>query len=912
MFFLFSSLYNLFRTHELLLVVMLISCSVKTYFLSLLIPRGLQYKQFHKPWLFLLGVLIGSMFGDIAWMIKIVQNNFFSHEAYYSTVTFFIRIAWGFLILQYQSLSLFIESLTKKNFTLKTRHKVLLVISGAFSLYFFYIAFFSSGLTNEHERELAKALSSNVPLEIKVMRFISYYLLPLVVAPGLYFTFKRMRNPELPQILRKQLFVFIQFLICPYLIVEFIQAINFAFKEMEVYMLPIVNISTLLLIYAIYYCMQRVMGLRFLNFNSHVQSDTKLGFIDDFKNVLEQLSYATSPQELNHITQTFFKDAFSIPPRKSMLYVRKLNGNKQTHKQPTLSSTETTVENFINSYPDIVDHSINKHKVLIHDELAFSNFYEEEKQHTLLLSFLEEIKADVFLPIYEREKIIAYIVIDRHARANEFYTHIERDELVVFARYLGNIVNVLQNRSLNALIHQEKELKEELHSSRQEINQYKESIRSFLRNSQTKEIGVIFYKNRRFVFGNQTAKEIIKININTQEGHPLTKSLKQVARKVEEYKSPQTCFAHDHKGRKLVLSGVPNLEQNNVIITVYYPEISDIITKQINLLKDPTLWDYLLYLETTKSGLLINQLIPGSGEAMLNFKIDLLKTALSKKAILLHIPEDDITTTVELIHHISSRQTLHTLELKEPEKNFESAIELFGINTIFSDSNITQPLLERLDGTGTLFIKNIEFLHVETQKYLSKFIHYGIYRAFKSDQKFSSNIRIICSSQKNLTALVQESVFSKSLFEELQEMTLTMPPLSSLSEQELCDLADAFTKQAVKTETFDSLLSLSDKEKEKLVIKRPESLKALKNKVQQILVEKSKKSNIFNETQFDPAYEITDPELTEAARLGKHALRDPQIMIMLWNKFKSQNKIATFLGVNRSSVNRRCKKYNLL
>ncbi|MDR3550270.1 MAG: hypothetical protein P4L31_02570 [Candidatus Babeliales bacterium] len=58
--------------------------------------------------------------------------------------------------------------------------------------------------------------------------------------------------------------------------------------------------------------------------------------------------------------------------------------------------------------------------------------------------------------------------------------------------------------------------------------------------------------------------------------------------------------------------------------------------------------------------------------------------------------------------------------------------------------------------------------------------------------------------------------------------------------------------------------------------------------------------------------EITDPQLIAASRLGKHALRDPQIMGLLWSKFNNQNKIATFLGVNRSSVNRRCKEYNLL
>ena len=80
---------------------------------------------------------------------------------------------------------------------------------------------------------------------------------------------------------------------------------------------------------------------------------------------------------------------------------------------------------------------------------------------------------------------------------------------------------------------------------------------------------------------------------------------------------------------------------------------------------------------------------------------------------------------------------------------------------------------------------------------------------------------------------------------------------------------------------------------------------------QQLLVLKSKKNDISHDTQFDPAYQVSDPELIEAARLGKHALKDRKTMINLWHKFKSQNKIATFLGVNRSSVNRRCKEYNL-
>ena len=63
---------------------------------------------------------------------------------------------------------------------------------------------------------------------------------------------------------------------------------------------------------------------------------------------------------------------------------------------------------------------------------------------------------------------------------------------------------------------------------------------------------------------------------------------------------------------------------------------------------------------------------------------------------------------------------------------------------------------------------------------------------------------------------------------------------------------------------------------------------------------------------FDPTLEINDPELIKAAQLGKDCLKDSKIMAMLWNKFKNQNKIASFVGVNRSSINRRCKEYNLV
>ncbi|HJZ24194.1 MAG TPA: sigma 54-interacting transcriptional regulator, partial [Candidatus Babeliales bacterium] len=740
-----------------------------------------------------------------------------------------------------------------------------------------------------------------------------YAIFPLALS-SLFYAVRASKKTVLPRILKKQLKLFLQYVFIPYWLLDVLQVVMpFVFSStwgIESY--TFFSISTILLTVAIYLCARKIIGLRFLNLHNDVQSPARVIFMHDFKHILEQLSYVTNAHELRHITQGFFKELFNIPLGKTILHVRKLqtHGNLCFNEHDNLDSS--LIESFIGAQDEPVSHFIKQSKLLIYDEIAFSNFYEETPERNAVLSFLEEINADIFLPIYEKNNLIAYIIIDRHARFNNFYSHIEQDEMLIFGRYLGNIINLLQNKSLSSLAQQTKDLQEELYRKHQEINQYKESIRSFLRTNKQEHIGIIFYKNRKFIFGNQAAKELVTINVNAQSGHPFTKKIKNLAQLVETYKAPQTVFANDSQGNQLILSGVQHLDSNHVIILIYYPEVSDVLKKQVSLLQDPSEWDYLLYLETTQSGKLINQLIPGSGHVLLKFKIELLKLALSKKAILLDLPDEDLTSAAEILHHISLREKIHVLALNGPVKGFDIAIKLFGMNPIFGlNKNNEKPLLSTLDGVGTLFIKNIHLLDLESQEYLADFIHHGLYRIFKSDQKVSSNVRIICSSNQNLHNLVQEGKFSKSLFAELKHTTVVMPCLLTLPDEELLDLAQGFSEQAIKTQTFEHLLALSEQDKNKLTSNRPSSLNELKNKVQQILIKKSKQNDVYQETTFNPAYQVTDPELAGAARLGKQALKDEKIMIMLWNKFKSQNKIATFLGVNRSSINRRCKKYSL-
>jgi len=899
---------SFFGSFQLVFAATCTSFLLKACFLFLLGRRVVILGSIERPIYFLFVILISNMFSDLAWILKCIQVLFVPQLGYKYTL-FATRVAWIFFIIQYQTLALFLEHLVDHQYKINIRQKVFILVSFILSAAFIFIAVYNFDCIDRNSR------LSWEPLLQTVSAF--YVLLPLIL-PSLWIAIQRVRIYGLPLILRKQLAALIQGLIIPLLVADFIQMQPLKIRSLEIlaHSYAAVSCTTILLTLAIYFCARRIFGLRFLNLKGHVQQPMNLTFIDDFKVVLERLGNVTNFRELGHITQSFFKETFNIPSSKTRFYLRRIDSQDMRLNNGVITEDNTTtlVETFLATHASSIEGIIKEERIFIYDEIDFTHFYDECEKSTIILAFLRAINADIFLPIYENDKLLAYIIVERHARVGHFYSNVERDEFIVFVSYLGNIINLLSTKNLDSLVEQEQNLRRELFHKHQEINQYKESVRSFLRKNNSRNIGILFYKNRQFRYGNQAAKELVAVNVNTQQGHPLVQALRKVAQQVESFRSSQSIIAKDVHGNSLVISGVPHLEQNTVIITVSYPDISDMLKHQLDILKNPTEWDYLLYLQTTQSGRLINQLIPGAGPVLLNFKIELLKIALSKQAIVLEMEENDLQPTVEILHHISMRDTLHTVNLQGPVHNFDVAVTLFGINPIFGlhASQYQQPLLERLDMVGTLFIKNIHFLDMETQEYLAYYIRYGSYKIFKSDQKVVSDVRIICSTNQNLSLLVQAGKFSKALFQELRATTVSMPSLLTLPEDELHSLAEGFTQQALLSDDLQHILALTEKEKNVLVNKRPASLQELKIRVQSLLVKKSKKDNIYQDIEFNPAYDITDPDLIEAARLGKQALKDARIMTLLWNKFQNQNKISHFLGVNRSSVNRRCKEYKLI
>ncbi|MCK5632959.1 sigma 54-interacting transcriptional regulator [bacterium] len=902
------SIWDLLGSYPFLFTVMTFSFTVKLYFVVNLFIHIRKNANLYirRSCLLLILVLLCAMMANSAWMLKILRRTIFP-GLNYEICLLWIHISWVFTIVQYHSLALFIESLVEKNKLFCMRQKILISITGTFFLTLLLFSILSYAFSYNFKK-LETILIANI---------VQYCTFP-VLSLSLLLTIRKLRSTKLPRLLRIQARVFIVSMILPFL---FFEATNiYPFSLLREYFEnanAFAGFATLILLYAIFYCANKIIGLRFLNLKTHVNTGHGFHFINNFRHVLDQFSNITNPQELGHITKTFFKQAFAIPTNKTHLYIRKKPSTSEITKKQ--HEHEKIIDTFLKNHKkeNALCKVLKPNTVFLTDELIFNKFYSTEKKTDLALTFLKQLNADIFIPIVESDDLIGYIIIDRFARETnkenneEFYTETECDYMLVFSDYLKNILILLHDRNFDTLLHHEKTLEEQIYFKHQEINQYKESIRSFLHTSYEKEIGIIFYKNRHFTFGNRSAQELIKIDLNTQSGHPITKKIKALAKQVLDYKTSKVELLHLYNDKKLVICGIPNIEQKNVIITVYLPEISDLLRKKIELLHDPSDWSFLLSLETTKTGNTINQLIPGQGENLLNFKINLLKSALGKNAILLDVPEGDLTSIVDLLHHTGFHENLHKIHLDKPSKDNSIAIHLFGTHKLLKYNNNEKPILEKLHN-GTLFIQNIHFLDLETQEHLSELINHGIYRKLKSDHKIPSSIRIICSTNKNLYDAVQEGTFSKTLFNKLNKNLLKLKSLTSFASDELEELIQELTKRAIKKDAFGNLLGLTAREKQKLLNTHPASLQELKIKIKHRLVEKSKKNQLEQEEElFDPSYTISDPDLIEASQLGKHALRDPKIMELLWRKFKNQNKIAVFLGVNRSSVNRRCKKYGL-
>lgn len=886
--------------HFLIFLILITICGKAR--LTFLLLKNLKRQTQHDPYIFLLPLAVAcNLFIDIVNLVRFLRTNAPSLNIQIEYSLLLVRLSWIAYLMQYFCLGTFMERFVNKTNSHKMWHRINFIICLIFSIFFIYFA-----ITEFHTIAF-----ENRAQELQILGIATTLLYPSILC-NLLMSLYQVNKSNLPKFLGKQIKIFIVAFILPYLIFELIQfnpiwlLIQKVLPQNEL----VVSIyESLIFGVVMYLCMHYLFSLRFLNIQKKHSNTNNHGALENFNKTLIQLTQVRDKNELANQTKLFFREDFKIALGRTSLHLRDTRLNEIKNIQILTISTRT--EKLLSDLSNIQD-SLNyliKRQIIIQDELEFDLFYEHREIDSLILKYLHDVHAEIFIPIINEHSIIGFIIIEEDAQSNHIYNDSEKDRIKAFATFLTTTLNLLESKDISALRQREKLLHDELYQKHREIAQYKESIYSFVKKNAKRPLALIQYKNRTFSHLNLYAQQIIPFNINIQQGHLVSKELKKLCRQALEFRSEQIIKINIQNNEAYLATAIPNYEGNSVLIILYPPELSDILVEQLNTTINPTNLDYQLYLETTNSGKLINQLLPGNSENILKFKIALLKTALNKKATLLQVPHEDISDTVELIHTISMREQLHVLKLQPNYNPEELYIKLFGINQLIEPNN-EPSLFEKLN-KGTLFIEHIHLLDLISQEMIAIYLEEGFYKKFKSSQNELSDVRIICSSSQNLHELLHQGKFNSKLLNYLNQEVLTFPSLLALEQNELEILTKDLAKNSFKNKETNIPIELTEKETHKIISKKPVSIAELKYSINQLILHKNTPI-ITKEVHYDNSISVYDTKLAEASRLGKHALKDPFIMGYLWNKFKNQNKIATFLGVNRSSVNRRCKEFNLM
>jgi transcriptional regulator with PAS, ATPase and Fis domain len=837
--------------------------------------------------------LITYILSDVSWICVLYENSFSK---------FILRLAWFSQPLEYYSLSLFLHSMINPSYTLSKNKKIILY---GCTIFFIVNVSMLTLLGYLNTRESVSPLVSFITLFLKQNMLLINFSIKIMSIAVLVKNMIQVKNNisdnhQISYILKRQILYFFM-LLSVYIIPEIAFRLSnlFLVYDCLLFAIPAAGLCT----FSLMFCARRIYQLRFLNLMPLVQIQKRIDNSLELAKAKQALCEINNFIEIPIVTAQFFENNYAIA-RERVVFISRLLG----HENVVDPALVQTIEQFIHDEEAVVAEFFKEDAVLAYEELAFTHFYEHSTGISKLLTFLRALNTALFMPLKQGSRLLGFIIILKNQTKKELFSQSVQTQMGLFCTYVTYTMTRLEQYQYQNVLIDKEHLTVEVQKIYQKIAKYQESFMQLLKNDGVKKQGIILFKNTVFTFINNAAEELLQINPNAHQGHPLTKALKEIVRRVSVYGNSYALVEKNILGEDICCYGFP-YKKEEVIILVTFADVMQTL-KFENSLK-PSDLDYFIFLHTTQAGALVQQKIPTDAPHLQQFKIQFLKVVLSKKSILLDVHEDDIQSFVGLICAITLKKLLHTIDLSCQPNSDMICMSLFGVQRFDNtEKNIEHGLLWRMDQQGILFIKNIHFLDVKTQDLLAQFIKTGSFNLYKSEQRIFSNVMIVCTSTEDLKDLTQKGLFSKQLFEQLEDSSIIFPSLVSLPFEQLESLAKGLQKQAITVAEYHHLFGFSSQERENLDQNRPCSLSDLEQRISSFIKQRMKHMPIAEETSlYGPEKNFADPVLVEAVRLGKQALKDRKIMRALWDKLKSQSKIAQLLSVDRSSVHRRCKEF---
>jgi len=263
-----------------------------------------------------------------------------------------------------------------------------------------------------------------------------------------------------------------------------------------------------------------------------------------------------------------------------------------------------------------------------------------------------------------------------------------------------------------------------------------------------------------------------------------------------------------------------------------------------------------------------------------------------------------------------------------PENLMES--ELYGYEKgAFSGASSSgkEGLIEAANG-GTLFLDEINSMPLGLQAKLLRVLETKQVTRLGSVTPKEIDFRLICATNENLPALVNERLFRSDLFYRINVVSVYIPPLCERKEdiiplslfymQYFCKKYNCV--KALDENVLNSMLSY----------KWPGNVRELRNFIERLIISspdteliisavplesplqhEDKTSNTISQTNVSPVMD-TDLHYDETFSLSSYMDKcEKQLLLNLLEKYKSPLKVAQILKLDLSNVYRKMKKYNL-
>ena len=225
-------------------------------------------------------------------------------------------------------------------------------------------------------------------------------------------------------------------------------------------------------------------------------------------------------------------------------------------------------------------------------------------------------------------------------------------------------------------------------------------------------------------------------------------------------------------------------------------------------------------------------------------------------------------------------------------------------------------LLELAD-KGTIFLDEISEMDLQGQVRLLRVIEERVITKVGDDRVIPVDVRIIAASNKNLRKLVSEGKFREDLYYRINVLTLNIPPLRQ-RQDDIRLLTAKFLREYGRTASKSLYLTA---EAEELMVRYPwqGNVRQLRNFCERLAIISSRKeiNRELIRSQLEEVYQ-EEPEQIRAMLgaekgdlLTEGAEEEIRIRRALKESGGNRSKAARILGMGRSSLWRKMKKYKM-